>query len=203
MCIHTWERTWEYIKKAGTVILAISILIWAAMTFPQLPESRQAQFEAEAEQIKAGNGDAEALKILENEQSLAALRHSLAGRLGTWLEPLSKPAGFDWKLNIALAGGFAAKEVIISTLGTAYSLGEGEVETESLAKRIAKDPDWTPARAVSLILFVLLYAPCFVTVVAIARESGSWNWALFSLGFNTALAYVLAVIVHQGLRLLG
>ncbi|NCC25532.1 MAG: ferrous iron transport protein B [Deltaproteobacteria bacterium] len=202
MCIHTWERTWEYIKKAGTVILAISILIWAAMTFPQLPESRVQEFEIRAAELEADGADQEVLTALENERGQAALLHSMAGRLGVALEPISRLAGFDWKINIALTGGFAAKEVIISTLGTAYSLGEGEVETESLGRRISKDPNWDLPRAVSLMLFVLLYAPCFVTIVAIARESGSWGWALFSLGFNTVFAFALAVSVYQGLSLI-
>ncbi|MFW6315127.1 MAG: nucleoside recognition domain-containing protein, partial [Desulfohalobiaceae bacterium] len=142
------------------------------------------------------------LKELEQEKAQQALRHSLAGRIGTFLEPATIWAGFDWKINISLTGGFAAKEVIISTLGTAYSLGEiqGD-ETSSLAQRISQDPDWDRKRSISLIVFILLYAPCFVTVVAIAREAGSWGWAFFALGFNTLLAFILAVGIYQGLSL--
>ncbi len=215
MLIHTWERTWQYIKKAGTVILAISILLWAAMTFPQLPAERAAMYAAEREAIQAAAADpaqdeatrqtlAERLALADNIQREAALRHSLAGRLGAALEAVTAPAGFDWRTNIALVGGFAAKEVIVSTLGTAYSLGETDPEdAKPLADRLRDAPQWSRLHAVALIVFIMLYAPCFVTVVAIRSESGSWKWAAFAVVFNTALAYALAVAVFQGGRALG
>ena len=116
----------------------------------------------------------------------------------------SSLAGFDWRTNIALVGGFAAKEVIVSTLGTAYSLGEVDPEDAApLKARLAGDPAWSPLKAAALMLFILLYAPCFVTLVAIRSEAGSWKWAGFSLVFNTALAFSLAVAVYQGGRALG
>jgi ferrous iron transport protein B len=106
-------------------------------------------------------------------------------------------AGFEWRTNIALVGGFAAKEVIVSSLGTAYSMGDVDPEEPGgLVSRIARDPHWTMATALSLLVFVMLYAPCFVTVVTMARES-SWRWAIFSTTFNTALAFVLAVGAYQ------
>jgi len=205
--IHTWERTWQYIKKAGTIILAIAILLWAAMTFPQLPDSQVAQFEQEKQAVeqKMGAGATDAAKKelqghladIEARQGEAALRYSLAGRLGNAIAPVMSLAGFNWQTNIALLGGFAAKEVIVATLGTAYSLGEVDPEEAgSLSARIAADPHWTLPAVLSLIIFVLLYAPCFVTVVAMAREA-TWKWALFALAFNTALAYGLAVLVFQ------
>ncbi len=245
-----WERTWQYIKKAGTVILAISILLWAAMTFPQLPEDRTAAFEeqraavtaqkeaaeaagdkaagaeaadeaapgeavAEAPAAEAGAeaadeaGEAAAegeeedpfeaqLAAIDAEEAAAGLEYSIAGRVGIALESVTGAAGFDWRTNIALVGGFAAKEVIVSTLGTAYSLGEVDAEDAApLAERIKADPHWTPAVAAALMVFVLLYAPCFVTVVAIKQESGSWRWAIFSTVFSTILAFGLAVAVYQ------
>ncbi|MCT4626106.1 ferrous iron transport protein B [Halodesulfovibrio sp.] len=209
LLIHTWERTWQYIKKAGTVILAISILIWAAMTFPNLPADQVAAFDAQKtvvqEQIDAATASGapvaeleENLLKIENEEAEATLKNSYAGSIGVALEPVMSPAGFDWRTNIALVGGFAAKEVIVSTLGTAYSLGEVDPEDAApLAERIAQDPNWTPSVAVAFLLFVLLYAPCFVTVVAIKQEANSWKWAMFSVVFNTALAYAVAVTVVQ------
>jgi len=219
--IHAWERTWMYIRKAGTVILALAIVIWAAMTFPMLPEERVAMFENEREQVQQRIEALESayfsapeamnemrqelladLAHIEASASETALRHSLAGRLGSAIEPLSTLAGFDWRTNIALIGGFAAKEVIVSTLGTAYSLGEIDAEdTASLAERLRKDPAWSPITALSMIIFVLLYAPCFVTIVVMAKES-SWRWALFAMGFNTLLAFGAAVAVFQAGRLL-
>lgn len=209
LVIHTWERTWQYLKKAGTVILAISVLIWLGMTFPSLPAERVAAFEARTasieEQIeKAGEagGDVEALTeakaAVDTEMAVEKLRNSAAGRIGVAMESVSRYAGFDWRANIALVGGFAAKEVIVSTLGTAYSLGEIDPEDASpLAEQIKADPNWNAATAVSLLLFVMLYAPCFVTVVAIRQESGSWGWALFSTAFNTVLAFGVSVGAYQ------
>ena len=206
--IHTWERTWLYIKKAGTIILAIAVLLWAAMTFPQLPDSRVAQFEHEKQAVEqemgAGAPDAahkkglqEKLADIEARQGEAALRYSLAGRVGNAIAPVMSMAGFNWQTNIALIGGFAAKEVIVATLGTAYSLGEVDpAEAGNLSERIAADPHWTVPAVLALIIFVLLYAPCFVTVVAMAREA-TWKWALFAVAFNTMLAYGLAVLVFQ------
>lgn len=122
----------------------------------------------------------------------------MTGSIGRTLEPVSRYAGFDWRTNIALVGGFAAKEVIVSTLGTAYSLGEVDPEDAApLAEQIRNDPNWNAATALSLLVFVLLYAPCFVAVVAIRQEAGSWGWALFSTAFNTVLAFGVSVAVYQ------
>ncbi|OGQ85996.1 MAG: ferrous iron transport protein B [Deltaproteobacteria bacterium RIFOXYD12_FULL_56_24] len=224
LIIHTWERTWQYIKKAGTIILTISILIWAMMTFPGLPASEEDNFTRQHQEIlTASPGPArEALKneasplpeealqlkkkltALDSEQAGRALRHSLAGRIGTAMETVSWLPGFDWRTNIALVGGFAAKEVIIATLGTAYSLGETDPEdTASLSETLARDPHWNPLVAMALIVFVMFYAPCFVTVVCISRESGSWKWGLFAICFNTAFAFSLATLVYQGGKVLG
>jgi len=217
LIIHTWERTYQYIKKAGTVILGISVLLWAMMTFPGLPEEQNAIFTQQKQEILAGSSDAlrselaqteiefspEAnelaakLKQIENDRQEAALQYSIAGRIGTACESISRLAGFDWRTNIALIGGFAAKEVIVSTLGTAYSMGEVDVEeTTSLGQRLEKDPNWNRVVAVAALVFIMFYAPCFVTVVCIAREA-SWKWAFFSMGFNTVFAFLLAVGVYQ------
>ncbi|MFP4316712.1 MAG: ferrous iron transport protein B [Desulfovibrionales bacterium] len=205
IAVHTWDRIWAYIRKAGTVILAISVLLWAAMTFPGLPEATVAEFDssrqAVAAQAQSGALDEEGLQermlSIDRAQAQAEIRYSLAGRVGTVLEPVTSLAGFDWRTNIALVGGVAAKEVIVSTLGTAYALGEVDPEeTGGLSSKLASDPQWSALAAVSLILFVLIYSPCFVTVVAMAKES-SWRWAAFSTTFNTALAFGLAVAVYQ------
>jgi len=220
LAIHTWERTWQYIKKAGTVILGISIILWAMMTFPGLPETHTATFEQSRETLKASvsravvdelesagptselfdraNALKKQLTAVDQKEAEAALKYSVAGRMGTALESVSQFAGFDWRTNVALVGGFAAKEVVVSTLGTAYSLGEVDPqETGSLSETLASAPGWSPLVALSLIIFTIFYAPCFVTVVCIVRESGSWKWGAFSMAFNTALAFGLSVIVYQ------
>ncbi len=206
--IHTWERTWQYIKKAGTVILAVSILLWAAMTFPSLPVDQANQFDIERitanTTIENANERNQAIDEINNRAGQVALRYSLAGKIGTSLEPLSQLAGFDWRTNIALVGGFAAKEVIVSTFGTAYSLGDVDPDNaESLSSRIAADKSWNKYTALAMIVFVLLYAPCVVTVIATAKES-SWRWAIFALVFNTVLGFSMAVAIYQiGTKLFG
>ena len=209
LVLHTWERGWQYIKKAGTVILAISVLIWAMMTFPALSPQLAAPIEADIERLEtrlasepveeirlALQNDIAELNLRLKEEALA---NSLAGRLGRSIEPVTAWAGFDWRTNIALLGGIAAKEVIISTLATAHSLSDDA--DQGFSTRIASAPGWNASVGVSLMLFVLLYSPCFVTVVAIAREA-SWGWAAFSVVFNTGFAFALAVGVYQlGIRM--
>ncbi|MHB1350672.1 MAG: ferrous iron transport protein B [Desulfobulbus sp.] len=223
LLIHTWERTWQYIKKAGTVILGISILLWAMMTYPGLPDSERLRFEQQREEVRVGyaaalgiGGQADEkrsavaqemekkLLAIDNEQAETGLRRSLAGRIGLALEPLSRLAGFDWRTNIALVGGFAAKEVIVSTLGTAYSLGATDPEQpSSLKDRLAGDRNWNAVVALAALAFIMFYAPCFVTVICIAREAGSWKWALFSMVFNTLFAFMMAVAIYQIGTVLG
>ncbi|WP_207683513.1 ferrous iron transport protein B [Desulfonema magnum] len=226
LVIHTWERTWQYVKKAGTVILGISIIIWAMMTFPTLPDSKVQDFERKQEALRGAAPSAivlefesadkgaelsaeaqklkERLKVIHSKKAETALRYSIAGRIGTALEKITQFAGFDWRTNIALLGGFAAKEVVVSTLGTAYSLGEVDPEeSESLSETLANSPAWSPLVAFSLIIFIMFYAPCFATVVCIVKEAGTWKWGVFSMGFNTLLAFTLATLIFQAGSLLG
>jgi ferrous iron transport protein B len=226
LAIHTWERTWQYVKKAGTVILGFSIILWAMMTFPMLPESRVDGFESRrqsllgsvpasvsAELASVDEGSElgrealnlkKQLQIINYAKAEAGLRYSVAGRIGTALESVSQWAGLDWRTNIALIGGFAAKEVMVSTLGTAYSLGEVDPEASgSLSEKLAKDPGWSPLAALGLIVFTMFYSPCFVAVVCISKESGSWKWGAFAIIFNTLLAFGLAVLIFQTGSALG
>jgi ferrous iron transport protein B len=141
---------------------------------------------------------------LENERRREHLKTTIGGRLGVALEWVFKPIGFDWRTNIALVGGFAAKEVVVATLGTAYSLGEIDPEAgERLADRLKKEPGWNPLLAFSLILFVMMYAPCIVTLAVIKKETGTWKWTLFATAYTTALAYTVALVVHSVGSLLG
>ena len=226
LLIHTWERTWQYVKKAGTVILGISILLWALMTFPGLPDSDLERFESQRTEIKtsATASSVAELEIAGEETELteqakalqdklftvdageaeAALKNSVAGRIGVALESITQFSGFDWRTNIALVGGFAAKEVVVSTLGTAYSMGEVDPEeTDTLAESLASNKNWSPLTAFCLIIFTIFYAPCFVAVVCIAREAGSWRWGAFSMIFNTAIALGLSVTIYQVGTVLG
>ncbi len=226
LLIHTWERTWQYIRKAGTVILAISILFWALMSFPGLPEVEKRIYDQERasimaetpEQLRPYLAEGKApdaagkefqdyrarLQEVDFEQAQATLRNSIAGRIGTALTSVTKLTGFDWRTNVALLSGFAAKEIIISTMGTAYSLGRSKRGEEiPLGERLARDPGWSPLKAFSLIVFIMLYAPCIATITCIIRESGAWKWGVFSMVFNTAIAFIFSALVYRGGLWLG
>ncbi len=226
LIIHMWERTWQYLKKAGPVILAISVILWAMMSYPRLPAETKHVFNMEKQDIistfapnvihelstgdETGNFSASATSLREQLEKIdareaeEALKHSVAGKIGIAFEKLSVYAGFDWRVNIALVGGVAAKEVIVSTMGTAYSLGNAAMEEESrLSARLRAAQGFNSLTAISLIVFIMFYSPCFVSVVCISQESGSWKWGLFSMVFNTILAFFMAVTVYQvGLYLL-
>ena len=218
LLIHAWERTWMYIRKAGTIILALSIVLWVLMTFPQMSETKTKFFEDKKDSISSRYtpevvqevmNESESMSVqakklqgeltrISNNEAQEALKYSVAGRVGTFIEPITKYAGFDWRTNIALIGGIAAKEVVVSTLGIAYSLGDVDTEdTDSLSEKLAKDPQWDFGIALALIFFTILYAPCFVTVVMISKESGSWKWGAFTVVSYTALAFFVSVIVNS------
>ena len=209
LLLHCWERAWMYLKKAGTVLVAISIIIWAGMTFPELPAEMAAPFEQKIEQVESQiaalpEGDdgraalEEELTGLRDELGEEELAYSIAGRLGKAVEPATKPVGFDWRTDIALLAGIAAKEAIVSTLGTAYAIGEQDPEDAApLAERLKNDGNWSKATALSLMLFVLMYSPCFVALVVIKQEAGSWGWLVFSVVFNTTVAYLVAMVAYQ------
>ena len=198
-----------YLRKAVVVLLPVSILLWASMTFPSLPVEMALDFEnqkgmlsqkLEISGISQDQRDEvqEKIAAIDKAQEAASLRYSLAGRLGVWMEQFTEPVGFNWRTDVALIGGIAAKEAIVSTLGTAYSLGSDLEEDDApLSHLLALDPSWNPGVALSLLVFVLLYSPCFVTLVVIRQESGSWKWVAFSILFNTALAYGAALIVYK------
>jgi ferrous iron transport protein B len=126
---------------------------------------------------------------------------SYAGMLGHLLQPLFAPLGFDWKIAVALLFGFIAKEIVVGSLGVLYGAGEDE---ETLSAALLADPSLGPVTAFALMVFVLLYMPCVAALAVIKQETGSWKWALFSVGYGIAVAYILAlVIVHVAPVLVG
>jgi ferrous iron transport protein B len=203
--IHMWERGWLYLKKAGTIILGISIILWAMTSFPGLPEEESAKFEEERKRTQAGEANKEErdeyLALIANQEKETALGHSIAGRLGHALEPLLKPMGFDWKIGTALIGAFAAKEVFVAQMGIVYSVGEAKEESEPLREKLKKT--YTPLVGFCIMLFCLISSPCMATIAITKKESNSWKWALLQLGGLTGLAYMLTVFVFQTGRLLN
>ena len=202
LLLHAWERVWLYIKKAGTVILAVAVILWTAMTYPGLPEDSRKLIDQQQTEIENNPSLLPAererqLHILYNHEAELKLENSYAGRIGKTLEPVSKLSGFDWRINIALVGGLAAKEVIVSTLATALDMGSIDPDDgEALSEKLRKDNIISLPTALALIIFTMLYAPCFVTVVVIGREAGI-HWALFALIFNTLIAFTLSTIIYQ------
>ncbi len=181
-----WERGFMYLRKAGTVILLMTVLIWAGLTFPKA-------------NIEEGSD------ISEEVSASIQIKQSYIGKLGNFIEPVIKPIGFDGKTGIALIAGLAAKEVVVSTLGTIYSLGEVDPEdASSLSERLQKDPDWSKLKAITFLIFCLIYLPCIVAVAVFFRETGSKiKWLAFLAFWTTLLAWIVSFIVYQGGKLLG
>lgn len=183
--LQVWERAVLYLKKAGTIILAASILMWASFTFPMTEKGTEAD------------------PVQQMEQSFA-------GHIGHGVEPLIKPLGFDWKTGVALLAGFAAKEVVVSTMGTLYSMErgddadpEGEDFRNNFADRVKEQSGFTPLTAYVLMLFILIYIPCLSTVAVVYRETNGWRWPLFLIFYTLVLAWFLSFLVYRGGLLLG
>ena len=200
--LHTWERTWLYLKKAGTIILGISIIMWILFTFPAIGANYSTDYDAEIAEVEAsfaaGSLNEEdykaALTEIEAKMGLEELEYSAAGRIGRFIEPVFKPLGFDWKLAIASISGIAAKEVIVSTMGTLYSIQEADEETETLREKISND--YSPLKGYNFMLFTLLYFPCMAGMAVFRREAG-WKEMWFQIGFTLLLAWVVSLIVFQ------
>ena len=212
------SRAGLFVKRAGTVILSISILLWALVTFPRQttppPAATQATAVAQATRAsdaEAGGDSSQANAVTapstpEGEQ----LRNSFAGRMGHAIEPFIAPLGFDWQMGIALIASFAAREVLVSTLSIIYNTGpDATEESPSLidAVRNARRPDgtpaWTPLVAISMMVFFVLALQCMSTIAIVRRETNSWRWPLFMTVYMLVLAYVASFLTYQGGRLLG
>jgi len=174
--LHTWQKGWMYLKKAGTIILLISIILWAAMSFPKPPQS--------------------SLQNLSSEQvEQKQIEYSVMGRIGRGIEPVIKPLGFDWKIATALVGATAAKEVFVSQMSIVYAVGSGEEGTEMLRQKL--QDNYTPLVGFCVMLFCLISAPCVATIAMTKQETASWKWALFQFFGLTTLAYIVTLIVYQ------
>lgn len=183
--VHMWDRGWMYIKKAGTTILAMSICMWFLLSHPALPPAAPG-----------------APVMTPEQQAQATIAHSYGGRLGKVFEPVLRPLGFDYRIGTALFAGVAAKEIIVSTFSTMYSLGEADVESRELREALRRDPVFTPLVAFTLMVFVLIYIPCASTVAAIYKETCSWRWTAFAVAYTCTLAWVVSLVVYQVGRLI-
>ncbi len=203
--LHMWERSVLYLKKAGTLILAASILIWFMTNYPVNVEFSK-DYDAAREAITTGYDAAAAAPLieqLEKEQAGEKLALSYAGQLGHFIEPAIKPLGFDWKMGVGLVSAVAAKEVLVSTMATIYSVGDVEEDSQSLKEALTGDASFSPLVAFSLMVFTLIYSPCLAVLAVIRRETNSWKWPAFSFVYSTALAWVMSFVVYQGGKALG
>lgn len=186
-CRHMWAKGEQYLRKMGGVILVASIIVWALNYFP-LHDEQASTPSFEAEQIDEGRIDTSRDSYLE-----------MAGKA---VNPVMEPAGFHWRATVAVLAGIPAKEIVVSSLGVLYT-GDEEVVESKLSERIKAPnpvtgkPDFTSASALAFMVFVLLYFPCMATLVAIVKETGHWGYGLFSVVYNTAVAWLAAVITYQ------
>ena len=207
--LNVYQRAGMFVKRAGTVILAISIILWALANFPRPPKVGSDAAVAETHIEKTNQLDEEKQKQVETEAAAEQLRYSIAGRMGKTIEPVIAPLGYDWKIGIGLISSFAARETFVSTMSILYNVGKDEEATsESLlhamrdAKRDDGSPVWTPLLALTTMMFYLLAFQCMSTFATVRRETNSWGWTFFMVGYMTALAYVVTFLVYQGGRLM-
>jgi ferrous iron transport protein B len=197
-----FTRAGLFLKRAGTVILAISIVLWALTYFPRNIQPPVANNQTQSEvTTNSEQQTAESNQI--NDESVQ-LQNSYAGRLGHFIEPVIAPLGFDWKIGVALIASFAAREVLVSTLSIIYNVGKDETEeSETLisaihdAKKDDGTPVWTPLTALTLMVFFVLAIQCMSTVAVVRRETNSWMWTLFMVGYMTGLAYFAAFMTYN------
>ena len=205
IAIHMWERSILYLKKAGTLILAASILIWFITNYPANVEYSK-DYDAAKGQITEQYDEVAAkplLAQLDQEQAGEKLALSYAGQFGHFIEPVIKPLGFDWKMGVGLVSAVAAKEVLVSTLATIYSVGDVEEDSQSLQEALAADAAFSPLVAFGLMVFTLIYSPCLAVLAVVRRETNSWKWPAFSFVYSTTLAWIMSFVVYQGGRLIG
>ncbi len=174
--LHIWERTYLYVRKAGTVILAASVVLWVLVTFPR-----------SGERDGAGVGET-------SPDSHAAIAESYAGTFGRAIEPALKPLGFDWRIGVSLVTGFAAKEVIVSTLATIYAVDATESPSgdAGLRRALRDDPMMSPIKAYGLMLFILIYVPCVAVLGVLRREAGGWLWVALMIVYTIGLAWLVS-----------
>ena len=203
------EQGWAFVYRAGTLILAVSIIVWALAYYPrdpaQIPAPLVAAKASLEEQAAAGADVGDALQRVENQIAGAHLEASYLGQMGKFVEPVVKPLGWDWRLGCAAIASFPAREVIVATLGVIYNLGEGQDEESDALKDTLREATWAGTNrrvfnipvALSVMVFFALCAQCASTLAVMRRETGSWAWPAFTFVYMTALAYVGAFFTYQ------
>ncbi len=173
--MHTWNRSYSYIKKAGTIILLISIILWFSNTYPRL--------------------DREACENLSaSECDMMALEYSMSGRIGKAVEPVFAPIGFDWKIVTGFIGAFAAKEIFVAQMSIIHSMEE---TGEEASLRQALKKNYSPLQGLIIMIFALIATPCIATFAVTRQETGLWKWAILQWGGLTLMAYIVSLLIYQ------
>ncbi len=204
--IQMWIKAYMYIKKAGTIVLLASVIIWFAGNFPVSREIEKtyARKVHDIEYSRKFNNSQKEIQFaeIENRRLSEQLEYSYAGRMGKLIEPLIGPLGFDWRIGISLVAGLAAKEIVVATIGTIYSLGPNEDGSSSaLAVKLRNDKKYDMATALSLMIFVLLYVPCMAATIVFHKEAGAWKWTWIYIGYSMTVAWVLSFVVYHMAKL--
>jgi ferrous iron transport protein B len=213
--LHTFDRAKIFVKQAGTVILAISLVLWALSYYPKSsPPAAAVALSTQAAQLEQSGQASQAAELRDQAGRLTAqhsLQHSFAGNIGHAIEPVIAPLGYDWQIGIGIISSFAAREVIVSTLAIVYGVGKEAAErnqtslysTLQQARRSDGTPIFNTATCASLLVFYILAAQCLSTTAVVRRETNSWKWPLFQIAYMTGLAYIAALLVYQILRHFG
>lgn len=196
------DRCGLFLARAGTVILAITIILWALMSFPRDAAREKYYASREAELVEQGASE-ERISAFQAEYQSEVLQHSFAGRVGRFVEPVFRPLGYDWKISLGILSSFAAREVFLGTMGVVYSIENTQDDPRQLREHLAdaRRPDgskiFTPLVAASLLVFFALSCQCIGTVAVVRRETNGWRWPMFMFGYLTGLAYLAALLVYQ------
>jgi len=213
----TWRQVRSFLVDAGTTILALTIIVWAVLSYPRPQMGTQmGTLPRVANETQTGTvprdtygGQSPHAATFEGQVRGERLRNSFGGRLGRFIEPVLQPLGFDWRIGVGILGAFTAREVFVSTMGIVFDIDNADEKSQPLrdALRSAKRADgsvlMTPLTGVSLMVFFVLACQCASTLAVVRRESGSWAWPAFMFAYQTAMAYVAALVVYQGGRFLG
>jgi ferrous iron transport protein B len=198
----TYDRAAAFVKTAGTTILVISLVLWALATYPKTPiEQMPAEVQTQIANLEAEGDESAAANLVAQSE----LEHSFAGRLGRAIEPVFSPLGLDWKMSVGVLTSFAAREVVVSTLGVLYGLGadgadespQSLIDSIRSSRRTDGSPVFTTATCLSLLVFYVLAMQCLPTQAIARRETGSWKWPLLQLAYMSVLAYTSALVTYQ------
>jgi len=198
------DRARVFLRRAGTVIFAVAVVVWALAYFPRSDSIEAQRLDAQSQAGTILEGDALAAESasIDNAAAAAQLAQSWLGRAGQWVEPVFEPLGWDWRISAAVIAGFPAREVVVAVLGTIYAVG-AEADESSLADRLTS-ATWPDGRTVftlpmvlGLLVFYAWCLQCAATLAVIKRETNTWRWPIFAWSYMTILGYLSALLIFQ------